>query len=142
MLDAEKEKISEEIIDAMLEQEETAATDKSSDKKSTGETSAGNVAEKSTENPPAVDMTDTTTEKMPTETEAVTEEMDLAAEVQDSDVAKLQSTTATEEAVVTATQVDEKGDADKSDAVKTDTSDKPDTAAETGAGDAQFKTGT
>jgi len=134
----------------MLEPEEAAAAEGASGQKSTDETAAENVAEQSTENPSVVDMTDTTTEKMSTETEAVTEEKESIAEAQDSDVAKQQSSTTeevvttTDEAVVMAAEVDEKGDAADKDVVivPTTESDKPDTAAEKGAGDAQFKTGT
>jgi len=145
MLDAEKEKISEEIIDAMLEPDETAAAEGSSDKQSTtekptDETPTESVDEKSAENTAVADSTNTSAEKMPTETEAVPKETDSAAD--DSDVAKQQSSTATEDGVTMATaQVDEKGDTGKDVEEQTDESEQPDTAAETGAGGAKLATG-
>jgi len=154
--DAEKEKISEEIIDAMLEPEETQAADQKSTE-NPEEKSTEDVERKSTENPaekPAEDVEQKFTdmpeekiaenapdvdtanasakEKETSEVEIVAEEMSSAAETEA--VAKQQSTT-------DEPTVDEKGDAVKVDTGNSETAVKPaDAAMETGAGDAEFKT--
>lgn len=142
LLDAEKEKISEEIIDAMLETDDKEADQKPTE--NSDEKSAENLREKSTENPPDADTADTATEIASMETEAVAKETDSAAEEPASDVAK-QPSTVTEEAVAMVTgSVDEKGDTGKGDVDEADGSDKQQSepATETGAGDATFQTGT
>jgi len=142
LVDAEKEKISEEIIDAMLETDDKEADQKPTE--NADEQSAENLGEKSTENPPDADTTDTATETASMETEAVAKEMDSAAEEPARDVAKQQSTVTEETVAMVTGSVDEKGDTGKGDCAEADGSDRqpPEPATETGAGDASFQTGT
>jgi len=153
--DAEKEKISEEIIDAMLEPEEPAA-DKTPDdgQKSSEKDQKSTDDANTTENAPVSAESDKTTE-----TDMVTEETSAATDTETEVVAKQLTTTdavavapapadtetevvakqpTTTDAVAVAPAVDEKGDIGQSDA-----SDKATvSAAETGAGDATVQTGT
>ena len=124
--DAEKEKISDQIIDAMLETDEAPAAEQKSTE---------NPDEKSPENADEKSTGETSVEKTSTETETVTKETDSATEAQAEDVAKEQSSTTAD---ATVTPVVEEGDGDKADVGEVE---KSDTASTSGAGDATFKTG-